>query len=280
VFEQDNHYKSTYEVKGKVFGMCPLCKEGKITENKKAYYCSSFVKGCKFTLWKNALEPYHVLTEDLVSQLLEKETLENFHFKQPQTGEKNSSLTINQRRSIEIRKHKNGRPIMLSSIGKNLLGFDAIIIVLALFNAFYVIRKLKETTTSLRKRLQTTVYLPIERLLSLMDAPKDKELNLHELQSLREKELVYYHLFATLNSLFPLLGILGTIIGLLRMVGMENQLVMANFTLALTSTFWGLVFSIIFKAIDGMIAPNFYQNQENLQLLFERMDDGIRKENV
>jgi chemotaxis protein MotA len=56
------------------------------------------------------------------------------------------------------------------------------------------------------------------------------------------------------------------------MIGLESTIVMSNFTIALTSTFWGLVFAIVFKAIDGMIAPVFYQNQENLQLLYERID--------
>jgi len=169
---------------------------------------------------------------------------------------------------------------MLLSLAKNLLGFDAIIIVLALFNALFVLRRLREVTTKLRSKLQSTVYLPIELLLNLVEPNKNKKIDLHELQELRERELVYYHMFGTVNGIFPLLGILGTIVGLLRMVGMESQLVMSNFTIALTSTFWGLVFSIIFKAIDGMLAPSFYQNQENLQLLFERMDEGIRKENL
>jgi len=91
-FEQDNKYKGAYEIKGKVFGICPLCKEGKITENRKAYYCSSFTQGCKFTLWKNALDPYHALTDEIVEQLLEHETIESFAFKQPQTGEDKTAL--------------------------------------------------------------------------------------------------------------------------------------------------------------------------------------------
>lgn len=169
---------------------------------------------------------------------------------------------------------------MIGNILGNLLGYDALIIILAIFNVVFVIKRLKTVTNTLKKKLQTTVYLPIEMLLNLVETKNNKNIDLHELQELRERELLYYHFFSTVNSIFPLLGILGTIIGLLRMVGMESQLVMSNFTLALTSTFWGLIFSIIFKAVDGVIAPSFYQNQENLQLLFERMDEGIRKEKI
>lgn len=173
---------------------------------------------------------------------------------------------------------------MVLSILKNLLGYDLLIIALAVVNVLYVIRKLNDISKALRGKLQSTVYLPIEVLLKAGINDKSNttagKVDLHELQALREKELVYYHLFNTINGIFPLLGILGTIIGLLRMVGVDSQMVMSNFTIALTSTFWGLVFSIVFKAVDGKIAPTYYQNQENLQLLFERMDEGIRKNSI
>lgn len=62
-----------------------------------------------------------------------------------------------------------------------------------------------------------------------------------------------YSLFVNLTGIFPLLGILGTVISLLGMVGdMTN--VQDNFYGALTSTFWGLVFAIIFKFLDGIIS--------------------------
>ncbi len=96
---------------------------------------------------------------------------------------------------------------------------------------------------------------------------KNNRVNIHELQELREKEVMYFHLFGTINSVFPLLGILGTIIGLLRMIGLESTIVMSNFTIALTSTFWGLVFAIVFKAIDGMIAPVFYQKSRKFTII-------------
>ena len=36
----------------KGLGKCPLCTKGSIMENSKAFYCSSWREGCKFTLWK------------------------------------------------------------------------------------------------------------------------------------------------------------------------------------------------------------------------------------
>ncbi|WZL80082.1 MotA/TolQ/ExbB proton channel family protein [Vallitaleaceae bacterium 9-2] len=161
---------------------------------------------------------------------------------------------------------------MFNNILRNIFGYDMIIILLAVFNGVFIIPRLRKYSNALRKKCQGTVYLPIQLLIAGIQSAKNTRVNIHELQELREKEVMYFHLFGTINSVFPLLGILGTIIGLLRMIGLESTVVMSNFTLALTSTFWGLVFAIIFKAIDGMLAPVFYQNQENLQLLYERID--------
>jgi len=86
-FEDDQKRKSNYKIKGKVYGVCPVCGEGKITVNSKAYYCSRFLDGCKFTLWKNALEPYGVLTEAMVEHLLKEQKIDSFEFIQPQTKE-------------------------------------------------------------------------------------------------------------------------------------------------------------------------------------------------
>lgn len=169
---------------------------------------------------------------------------------------------------------------MIGNLLKNLIGYDILIIILAVVNGVIVIPKLKSCSLTLRKKLQGTIYLPIEMILESINGNRKKKIDLHELQELREKEVFYYHIFDTINGIFPLMGILGTIIGLLRMVGMDSNIVMSNFTIALTSTFWGLVFSIGFKAIDGILAPNYYQNQENLQLIYERMDIATREEQI
>lgn len=34
---------------------CPVCKEGKVTENDRAFGCSRWKEGCKFTIWKDAV---------------------------------------------------------------------------------------------------------------------------------------------------------------------------------------------------------------------------------
>lgn len=54
---------------------CPLCKQGEITENEKAFGCSRWREGCKFTLWKDAVSRVGgpLLTDKLVKALLSAE---------------------------------------------------------------------------------------------------------------------------------------------------------------------------------------------------------------
>jgi DNA topoisomerase-3 len=49
-------------------GRCPLCKEGEIVETAKAYGCSRYRDGCRFTIWKRVAG--HKLTKKQVEQLL------------------------------------------------------------------------------------------------------------------------------------------------------------------------------------------------------------------
>ena len=50
-------------------GKCPLCKEGEIVETAKAYGCSRYREGCKFTIWKTVAD--RKLTKKQVEQLLQ-----------------------------------------------------------------------------------------------------------------------------------------------------------------------------------------------------------------
>lgn len=51
---------------------CPLCKQGDVLENSKAFYCSRYREGCGLTIWKDALvrQGGPILTEALVKRAL------------------------------------------------------------------------------------------------------------------------------------------------------------------------------------------------------------------
>jgi len=70
-------------------GKCPLCSKGDIKENTKAFYCTKWKDGCKFTIWKNSLEQYgQAITPKMVKELLKNNKIKGIHIILPQTHEK------------------------------------------------------------------------------------------------------------------------------------------------------------------------------------------------
>ena len=53
---------------------------------------------------------------------------------------------------------------------------------------------------------------------------------------------------------------------------MDN--VQGNFYGALTSTFWGLVFGIIFKFLDGIVSAKIEDNEKTVALFLQRNWEG------
>lgn len=81
-----------YKPKGKktnALGTCPSCGNGKILENSKAYFCTSWRQGCKFSTWKNSVSNYGIqLTPAMMKQLLKDKKIDDIEAFFPQTGEK------------------------------------------------------------------------------------------------------------------------------------------------------------------------------------------------
>lgn len=68
---------------------CPLCKEGNILENTKSFYCTRWKAGCKFSIWKDKLEPYRIkLDKKIIKQLITTNKIEKVEMYMPQTQEK------------------------------------------------------------------------------------------------------------------------------------------------------------------------------------------------
>lgn len=74
---------------------------------------------------------------------------------------------------------------------------------------------------------------------------------------------ILYTLAITLISLFPLLGMFGTVKALLELdMSQEMSVLQTRFFSALTSTAWGIIFSVIFKIINSLFQP-YIENQIN-----------------
>lgn len=159
---------------------------------------------------------------------------------------------------------------LLSVIFSNLLGFDMLVFILAGFTAF-IYRSLKTSADKLYKKMHLTVFVPHSDSSKKEAEEQLVKLKESEVIEMRKQTGKLYSLFVNLTGIFPLMGILGTVISLLGLVAdMDN--VQGNFYSALTSTFWGLVFAIIFKVLDGVISSEIEDNERSVELYLSRQD--------
>ncbi len=159
---------------------------------------------------------------------------------------------------------------VFSVIWKNLLGFDLIIFLAAVANGFcYTFTR--RYTDQLYRKLHMVVFIPSHREDPEAVAKAVREVDEEEIVALRKRSESLYSIFVNVTAIFPLLGILGTVVSLLPMVA-DMADMQQNFFAALTSTFWGLVFAIVFKLLDGFLASRIEDNDKNVALLLERRD--------
>lgn len=157
---------------------------------------------------------------------------------------------------------------VIEVIKSNLFGFDKIIFIAALINtAVYCAAKIY--TDKLHRKLHKAVYVPYRRKDPEAVAEELKRIDEEDVADLRTNSEHWYAIFMNITAIFPLLGILGTVVSLLPMVSdMTNM--QTNFFSALTSTFWGLVFAIIFKLLDGFLSSRIEDNDKSVNLFMER----------
>ncbi len=152
----------------------------------------------------------------------------------------------------------------MGAIFSNFFGFDILIFIAALFNGFifYVV---KSTSDKLRSKMTRKIYVPHFKVSRKETDDEVAALREEEVLDMRDRTNRFYSLFVNITAIFPLLGILGTVVSLLGLVSdMSN--VTGNFYGALTSTFWGLIFAIVFKFLDGIVAPQIENNEKSVQL--------------
>ena len=103
----------------------------------------------------------------------------------------------------------------------------------------------------------------------------DKDIK-HNLPVTRVHQIlsVFYTLFVTFISLFPLLGMFGTVRALLELdLSGDLGMIKIKFFNALTSTAWGIIFSIIFKTGHALFQP-WIETQLNKLPALEKQEEG------
>ncbi len=153
---------------------------------------------------------------------------------------------------------------------KNLLGFDLIIFVAAALNGvcYYLARR---NANALYRKLHMIVFVPSRRSDPESVSRDIRNIDEEQVVAMRKRSESLYSVFVNVTAIFPLLGILGTVVSLLPMVS-ELADMQTNFFAALTSTFWGLVFAILFKLLDGFLSSRMEDNDKAVNLLLERRE--------
>lgn len=148
---------------------------------------------------------------------------------------------------------------MLKALFSNFLGFDLIIMLLGIFNGWVFYQ-----AYTAAKQLCDSLYSDglVQADMRGNKKRKGKFLKDTDIIRLRNTAENRYTWYVNISAIFPLLGILGTVIALIGMQGqaMDSD---SSFLVALTSTFWGLVFSIIFKSLQTIIEA--------------KLDEGVRE---
>ncbi|MBE6873406.1 MAG: MotA/TolQ/ExbB proton channel family protein [Ruminococcus albus] len=91
----------------------------------------------------------------------------------------------------------------------------------------------------------------------------------------------WYSLFTTSITIFPLLGMFGTVIALLNLkfasaeTNMED--IKNNFFNALTSTAWGIVFSVAFKSVNAFIVSSVNDTITRIHEIVQEIESKDKK---
>lgn len=163
---------------------------------------------------------------------------------------------------------------------ENFLRFDFLIFLLAVLN-FYMLAQSLKHARSIEALLYPKGYLPggwdnysamKAHYTHLMDLKGEETLIGH-----RRKMNLFYAVFENITGIFPLMGLLGTVISLIPMVKSVGMVEHGLFFSALTSTFWGIVFAIISKGFNGYAEARIEEAEKNIQVFLERYSTMVRK---
>jgi hypothetical protein len=149
----------------------------------------------------------------------------------------------------------------------NILRFDIIIFIAAVIN-FWVFIRVRRESANLYKKMHLTIFVPSHVAFD-KDTERIFDISEPDVIAMRKRCGILYNIYTTLTGIFNLLGILGTVISLIPMVD-QMDVVKLNFFVALTSTFWGLVFAILFKSLDASISGKIEDNEKTVALYLER----------
>ena len=155
---------------------------------------------------------------------------------------------------------------------KNFLGFDWIIWAMMAANTavFFSARTMVNTIYGHFNYNDYMANLNDEAKAALKQTTKKEkqQLTARELLKYREAMNKRYALYSNLTTMFPLMGMLGTVVSLIPMVNSIGTETTGLFFSALTSTFWGIVFALVFKLLDASVSYKIEDNEKHMEYMF------------
>lgn len=162
---------------------------------------------------------------------------------------------------------------LLKVFWDNFIGFDFLIFILAIINAYVFWRLLYQTKAITEVLYPTTQLTSGKESYEALGEHYKHQLDVKGEESLiqnRRKMTFLASLSENITQIFPLMGLLGTVISLIPMVESLGNIDTSLFFSALTSTFWGIVFAIIYKGLSGVSGGAVEEVEKSISLFLER----------
>lgn len=146
-------------------------------------------------------------------------------------------------------------------------------ILIPIFAAVNVLVYLK--TRKSIAALEKIVYPKSDRLYGVQANLALTDEDCKQLRNGTTRASFFYTLFGNITAVFPLLGILGTVVSLMNLSGTDD--LSANFSSALLTTFLGLIFAIAYKLLDAGISSRLDRALDEADYLIHRHDKERRE---
>ncbi len=170
---------------------------------------------------------------------------------------------------------------MLEILFRNFLSFDFIIFIAAIGNVVVLVQTIR-FARKLFDALNPYCWIPGgEASLAEIQgkfARRSKIDSESDIIRLRRNMNAFYVVYENLTAIFPLLGLLGTVVSLIPLVDNMGEVPTGLFFSALTSTMWGIIFAIVFKALNGYVASRIEDNEKNIDIYLQRNTDKLLRE--
>jgi len=163
----------------------------------------------------------------------------------------------------------------------NFLRFDFLIFILGAVD-FYFLLRASHFSREIEEKLFPRGYTPggwnnygemKKYYTSVMSLGGEEELI-----TLRRKMNSAYTVFENITAVFPLMGLLGTVLSLIPMVDSLGNAGTGLFFSALTSTMWGIVFAIAARIVNSFTESRLMESERNIQNFLDRYSSMVRND--